>query len=150
MRFRSQPSEVEAVQWTGDNADEIIEFASAFCEFVNGPVATGPRELMVKAGVDGAQGWVSVPVGHWIVKSVTDPIHAWPVDDTFFNGKYQPGGTVDRFFDWLREGRDQGFISEMFCNTQFLIGNTPVDVLSLSQQDGAVPIVHLGIGEDET
>lgn len=93
MRYLSKPSAIDAVQWTGDNADEVASFAGLKVRFVvedgekmpfrNG----GPLEL--RAGKDGAQGWVPVPVGHWLVMAPGDPSDIWPVDPDYFADKYR-------------------------------------------------------------
>lgn len=94
MRFRSKPSEIEAVQWTGDNDREVKRFC--------GPnvVRTDPLkhkfygafipEGKLLAGKDGAQGWVPVPIGHWIVRTPGDTSDVWPVDPDYFAAKYEP------------------------------------------------------------
>lgn len=79
--FRSRPQEVEAVQWTGDNLGEIFEFAD--------DRATSSVQLFLLAGKDGAQEWVPVPVGHWVVRSRGDTSDHWPVDPDYFANKYE-------------------------------------------------------------
>lgn len=88
MRYRSKPSEVEATQWTGDNEEEIHLF-------MQGGVAThyfelGGDKLFILAGKDGAQNYVPVPVGHWIVRNPGDLSDHWPVDPEYFAKKYEP------------------------------------------------------------
>ncbi|MQA92904.1 MAG: hypothetical protein GEU90_22220 [Gemmatimonas sp.] len=85
MRYRSKPSEIEALQWTGDNLDELTEF-EAPAGLVNG-------QLVLMAGVDGAQGDVPVPVGHWIVRVPGDFSDHWPVDPDYFKNKYEEYAT---------------------------------------------------------
>ena len=83
MRYRSKPSEIEAVQWTGANIIDVWAFAPAVLrEHGNG--------LELLAGQDGAQGWVPVPVGHWIVRQPDDLTDHWPVDPDYFAAKYEP------------------------------------------------------------
>jgi len=88
QRFRSRPSEIEAIQWTGDNFAELDDFDATVRR--NG---FGDVELL--AGLDGAHGWVLVPRGHWIVRPPGDPSHCWPVDPRHFNTKYEPC-TIDQ------------------------------------------------------
>ena len=90
--YRSKPQEVEAVQWIGTNIIEVWSFG----RFVDGPngdestvVDNGPEGLMLLAGKGGAQGWVPVPVGHWIVRSPGDYTDHWPVDPDYFAAKYE-------------------------------------------------------------
>ena len=46
--------------------------------------------LMLLAGKDGAQGWVPVPNGHWIVCAVGDKSDLWPVHPEIFAATYRP------------------------------------------------------------
>lgn len=85
MRYQSKPSIIEAVQWTGDNFDEVQRFTSS-ARMSNGGV--GPRFLL--AGKDGAQDYVPVPPGHWIVRQPGDLTDHWPVDPDYFAKKYEP------------------------------------------------------------
>lgn len=82
-RFRNRPSEIEAVQWTGDNVAEIAAFGVDYSTYGN---ATA---LSIIAGKDGAQGNVPVPVGHWIVRQPGDLSDHWPVDPDYFAAKYE-------------------------------------------------------------
>lgn len=81
--FRSKPSTIEAVQWTGDNFHALVTFASD-------KVADDGDVLYLHAGADGAQDWVPVPVGHWLVSQPGDRSDIWPVDPDYFAAKYEP------------------------------------------------------------
>lgn len=86
-RYRSKPTEIDAVQWTGDNLAEVEAFG---VKFRYGPEAPSQRDpLKIKAGTNGAQGYVPVPVGHWIVRQPGDLTDHWPVDPEYFAGKYE-------------------------------------------------------------
>jgi hypothetical protein len=84
MRYRTKPSEIQAVQWRGDNFQELVDFGATVDR---GP--DGDGRLLLEAGKDGAQGWVPVPVGHWIVRNPGDLTDHWPIDDDYFAGKYE-------------------------------------------------------------
>ena len=84
-RFRSRPSEVEAIQWTDDNLQDVLEFGLNVTRYEH-----NLGRLMLLAGKDGAQGWVPVPLGHWIVRKPGDLNHHWPVDPDHFAEKYEP------------------------------------------------------------
>lgn len=86
MRYVSKPTEVEAVQWTGENLNAVRVFASDRVRH-HGMKWSQPLELL--AGVDGAQGWVPVPIGHFIVSNVDDRSDIWPVAPDVFERKYQ-------------------------------------------------------------
>jgi len=81
-RFRSKPTEVEAIQWLGDNFDEITEFGAPIREITK-------IQLELFCGKNGAQQWVPVPVGHWIVRMPDDLTDHWPVDGDYFEQKYE-------------------------------------------------------------
>lgn len=99
MRYRSKPQEVEAIQWTGDNWDEIrgalpqkvlLDFGTTWAPS-DQPDAeyTKADQLMLLAGKDGAQDWVPVPLGHWLVHQPNDISDVWPVEDFYFRAKYE-------------------------------------------------------------
>lgn len=81
MIYYSRPTAIEAVQWTGKNYAPVRAFAAESIKCRWGA-------MLLLAGKDGAQGWVPVPVGHWIVRQPGDPSHYWPVDPDYFNAKY--------------------------------------------------------------
>lgn len=86
--YRSKPTFVEAVRWNGHNLGDLEVFfgsEEAFLENIR------PEELLhLRAGVDGAQGWVPVPKGHWIVRQPGKMNDHWPVDPDYFASKYLP------------------------------------------------------------
>ena len=86
QKFVSRPQEIEAVQWNGHNYNEIVEFLGDRCIF-QGDNQHG-WGLQIKAGQDGAQGWVYVPAYHWVVRKPDDPTDYWPVDPVYFESKY--------------------------------------------------------------
>ena len=92
MIYVSKPQRVEAIQWTGDNGQEILDAFGG----VGGKVTieqhrTGEEyHCGLLAGVDGAQDWLPVPVGHWIVHPPDDLSNIWPGEDEYFRAKYDP------------------------------------------------------------
>ncbi len=82
--YRSKPSLIEAIQHTGD--------FTALQEFAGMKVDIRPADgaLLLWAGKDGAQEWVPVPLGHWLVHQPGDLSDIWPVDDDYFQSKYEP------------------------------------------------------------
>ena len=89
--YRSKPTEVEAIQWRGSNVAEVSHFTGGFKVHLR----SSQRKLLLFAGQDGAQKWVPVPVGHWIVRKPGDPTDYWPVDPDYFAEKYEPIGVPD-------------------------------------------------------
>ena len=88
MLYRSKPQEVEAVQWLGDNADEVGRIAPY--KFATEEDRDGVTFGWLKAGTNRAQGHVPVPVGHWVVRKPGDVTDLWPVDPDYFAAKYEP------------------------------------------------------------
>lgn len=91
-RFRSKPSEVEAVQWTGFNFEALYEFVHPGWETDHEDayvIFDHDEGLTLLAGKFGAQGLVEVPVGHWIVRQTNDLTDHWPVDPDYFAAKYE-------------------------------------------------------------
>ena len=85
MKYRSRPSEIEAIQWAGDNYAAIQRAINAAGE----KVLLNGGALYLKAGADGAQDWVPVPVGHYIVHMPGDLSDIWPVEESYFRDKYE-------------------------------------------------------------
>lgn len=81
-RYQSKPTVIEGIQWTGDNYHDVQQFGRIKVQLNLG-------ELEVMAGANGAQGWVPVPVGHWIVGNPGDWSDLWPVDPDYFEKKYE-------------------------------------------------------------
>jgi len=88
MRYRSKPTTVEAIQWDGtksayhemDDAGMRVQVLWVGMQY----------DLAVWAGVDGAQGFVPVPIGHWVVRAEGVLNDHWPVEDAYFREKYAP------------------------------------------------------------
>lgn len=92
--YVSKPTLIEAVQWTGDLAAvEAFAGDKVALERVTDYIADEPatdERLTLLAGKDGAQEWVPVPEGHWLVSMPGDRSDIWPVDAGYFAAKYEP------------------------------------------------------------
>ena len=86
-----KPVPVSAVQWTGTNVHEVRAFAPG-CFRVEAPTDEHPRAELL-AGVEGAQGWVPLPVGHWVFGAPGD---FWPVDHEYVLANYAETPTICR------------------------------------------------------
>lgn len=81
--YRRKPSEIHAVQWTGDNLAEI-EAMGAKCFIDRSNV------LQLLSGPDGASGYVPIHLNDWAVRPVEMPeYHFWPVDNDHFVTSYE-------------------------------------------------------------
>lgn len=63
-KYRKKPVEIEAVQWTGDNRDEIWEFCPL--SYFNTDLETGMLSLMVQT----LEGSMQASIGDYIIKGV--------------------------------------------------------------------------------
>lgn len=82
------PDQIEAVQWTGENAEEVLAFTDAV---VLAPVGAG---LFMQRGPErGIEDWIKVEIGTWIVRLPDDDRHFWPyhwlVEERAFPELYQ-------------------------------------------------------------
>lgn len=81
--YKSKPTTVEAIQYTGKNYTDLLKFAP-------GKVAHDrKRNVMVKTGASGSKGWVVVPPLSWIVSNVSDRSDIWSVDADRFAAMYE-------------------------------------------------------------
>ena len=63
-KYRKKPVEIEAVQWTGDNRDEIWEFCPL--SYFNTDLETGMLSLIVQT----LEGSMQASIGDYIIKGV--------------------------------------------------------------------------------
>ena len=80
-KFRKKPVIVEAVQWTGENLDEIEAFAPdcAFYNRTNGIL------------IDTLEGLMEAKLGDWIIKGVQGEFY--PCKPDIFAATYEPATT---------------------------------------------------------
>lgn len=93
MKFISKPSIVEANQWLGDTVSyEAIEADVGGDKLMLDSAEIDGEDytaLLLLAGKDGVQKWVPVPVRHWVVHQPDDLTDIWPIDDEYFQAKYE-------------------------------------------------------------
>lgn len=90
MLYKSKPTLVEAIHWVGTNFDEVSLFApEKVMRVQHGSDPARDNHLELLAGKEGAQDWVPVPVGHWLVHPPGDLSDIWPVEHEFFQSRYE-------------------------------------------------------------
>lgn len=99
--YQSNPTTIDAMQWTGDNFEALLEWLNG-----HSAIRLSDGELNLTAGVNGAQGWVPVPQGHWLVHPPEDLTDIWPVEEEYFAAKYTV--TTDNFAPCNPHRCDQG------------------------------------------
>jgi hypothetical protein len=84
-RYRNKTAEVDAVQWTGDNADELRAFAGlAFDEIAPEDRVQDPEAT---AQVCDDNAWKLLHAGDWVIRRGED-FERWRADD--FAKLYEP------------------------------------------------------------
>ncbi len=79
-RFTKKPLTIEAVQWTGDNLDEIQAFDPDHRRILGG----GAMPLVIWT----LEGPLNAQVGDWIVRGVKGELY--PVKPEVFEATYEP------------------------------------------------------------
>jgi hypothetical protein len=87
MKYMTKPFEIEAIQWTGDNAEEILEFCGKdeegpFAQFT--ALSSGPK-LEVWDYLQ--ETWVPCNVEDFIIKGMKGEFY--PCDHEIFEAKYE-------------------------------------------------------------
>ena len=92
-RFRTKPVEIDAVQFTGENVDEVLElmkdkpeadflyFKTEGADFWDDP------EIIANVYDDIHQTWIGVKKGQWIIRGVQGEFY--PCDPNTFAWKYE-------------------------------------------------------------
>src|SRR5687768_16712957 len=87
-KFRKRPVEIEAVQWTGDNEEELIGFTSNQFQALapedrsDDPEATGSVFDVLHST------WVLVYPGQWVIKGVKGEFY--PIAEDVLAETYEP------------------------------------------------------------
>lgn len=63
-KYTKKPVEIEAIQWTGDNRDEIWEFCPL--SYFNTDLETGALSLMIQT----LEGSMQASIGDYIIKGI--------------------------------------------------------------------------------
>ena len=89
MRFKSKPTEIEAVQFTGDNEAEVIDFAGNCFNVLSKEDRENCEDPEATAAVfdDLHSTWVLVYTGNWIIKGTKGEFY--PCDEEVFAEKYE-------------------------------------------------------------
>lgn len=75
MKYIKKPVEVEAVQWNGENTEEVLEFTNRAAKFENGKMQIATLE-----------GTMTANVGDYIIKGVKGEVY--PCKPDIFKATY--------------------------------------------------------------
>ena len=86
--FRKKPVEIEAVQWTGENLDRVMEFCAGNASYQL--MHKGNSELVIATLEDGSDGEAKhvASRGDWIIKGVKGEFY--PCKPDIFEATYDP------------------------------------------------------------
>ena len=89
MRFRSKPTEIEAVQFTGANGMELVEFTENNFRVFNVEDRENCDDPEATAAVFDVlhSTWVLVYTGNWIIKGTKGEFY--PCNEEVFAEKYE-------------------------------------------------------------
>ena len=90
-RFRKKPIEIEAIQWTGHNAQAIAEFADMFSA-LGVEVALGKGESEPHLVIRTLEGDMRADVGSWIIRGAYGELY--PCRGDVFADTYEPAPVV--------------------------------------------------------
>lgn len=88
MRFKTKPFEIEAVQFTGDNFDEVKEMAGDKFWPVEEQDRGDDPDIIAEVMDDLHSTWVGVKKDQWIIKGQKGEFY--PCDPEIFAAKYEP------------------------------------------------------------
>lgn len=69
-KFRKKPVEIEAVQWTGHNADEVEAFAPGKWWTVEPEDAVEDPDITAEVYDELHSTWVGMKTGQWVIRGV--------------------------------------------------------------------------------
>ena len=76
MKFRQKPVEIEALQWTGENSDDVRKFCPSFTVVAD----------RWTARIQSKWGWTTVKRDQWVLKNTDGTFDA--VEDAFLKQNY--------------------------------------------------------------
>jgi len=83
MRFRKKPVVIEAIQWTGDNNSEVMDFMGQSWVNMNPDILTIPT----------LEGSISASKGDWIIRGVKGEFY--PCKPDILEQTYEPVGVAN-------------------------------------------------------
>lgn len=86
MRYRKKPVEVEAVRWTGDNADEMSAWMGADFDVLDPADATDDPDQTATIFVDANSRWLGIVTGEWVIR---DRLGFYPCKAEMFEVAYE-------------------------------------------------------------
>jgi hypothetical protein len=87
-RWRKRPVEVDAVQWTGDNWDEVASFMGSVAEGNEADIARQMAAADGRIRICTLEGTMAASLGDWIIRGVQGELY--PCKPDIFDQTYEP------------------------------------------------------------
>jgi hypothetical protein len=87
VKFKTKPFEIQAIQFTGDNFDEVKEMAGDKFWPVREEDQTDDPDIIAEVFDELHSTWVGVKAGQWIIKGQKGEFY--PCDPDIFAAKYE-------------------------------------------------------------
>ena len=85
MKYRKKPVVIDAVQWTGVNADEVLAFTGTSAQIESSDChGEGPPRLVM---IDTLEGRMAAGFGDWIIRGVKGEFY--PCKSDIFEATYE-------------------------------------------------------------
>ena len=84
MKYRKKPVVIEAVQWTGDNGEEINDFCGNNAKFTLLCINT---KISYRLGIETLEGFMEASTGDYIIKGVNGEFY--PCKPDVFEKTYE-------------------------------------------------------------
>jgi len=95
MKYRKKPIIIEAIQWTGDNVEEILDFvgsdsASIIAEFDTDQTPSIDTSLLGTLEIRTLEGVMTASIGDWVIEEPfpTDDRQFYPCKSDIFEETY--------------------------------------------------------------
>lgn len=85
QKYRKRPVTIEAIQWTGENYEEIREWAWTGPDTEVATLDTEVSQLMVWNNQE--LQWINCPLTHWVIKGIA--AEYYPCSDEVFQRTYE-------------------------------------------------------------
>lgn len=86
-RFRKKPIEVEALQWTGSNTADLVDFTNGRFLPINPADFTGVEGITARVYDELHSTWVGVRTGHWVIRGTVGEFY--PIDEAVLAETYE-------------------------------------------------------------
>lgn len=87
--FRKRPVVIEAIQWTGENFDELFDWGSPHGGILNAKILRdGDGHNTTKLSITTLEGVMTAEVDDWIIKGIEGELY--PCKPDIFEATYEP------------------------------------------------------------